>query len=625
MCGIAGSINHSLDIPHLISCLYHRGPDEQTTFTEGNLILHHHRLAIVDISGGRQPMYYKHLVIIFNGEIYNHLDVRKKHNLVCQTNSDTETILLAYAKLGPACLDDFDGMFALAIYDKNNKELFIARDRAGKKPLYYFTDNKKLLFASELNSISTQLELQLEENNLHQYVRMGYFYKSATPYKNVWELPAGSYALVSLDRPEVKVTRWWNIHDHYLQQSNDDFSTALRKVDDMLQLAVKRRVESSDLEVGSFLSGGIDSGLVSAIAKSYNSTLKTFTVSFDGEYDEAPLAKLVADRYQTKHYEIRISFDNLVNDIEKILCNYGEPFFDSSAIPSYYVSREAKKHLTVILNGDGGDEIFGGYRRYVPFAKYDFFKPGVVVKGAASLAKAILPVPHNKKSKYNFAYRLADLASKNGLDTYLSATIDSFEGLEKYLTADNAILNAVKKDFEGINDTPLSGLQKIMNLDFNNILAGNLLVKMDIATMAHSLEGRSPLLSREILEYVPGLKDDYKIKGQQTKHLLRKLAEKYLPAELINQPKRGFEIPLKKWIDGQLKDLIASYILPQSAYCNNFVQKGFIQDLWNRRIRSGDEKRAKMIWTLFALEVWHKKVYLEKNQKLSQTKITAAD
>jgi asparagine synthase (glutamine-hydrolysing) len=167
--------------------MFHRGPDEQTTFNEGNLTLHHHRLAILDISGGRQPMYYQHLVIIFNGEIYNHLDVRKRYNLDCRTNSDTETILQAYAKLGPTCLNDFDGMFALAIYDKNSKELFLARDRAGKKPLYYFTDGNKLVFASELNAISTQLDLQIEENNLHQYVRMGYFYKSATPYKNVWE------------------------------------------------------------------------------------------------------------------------------------------------------------------------------------------------------------------------------------------------------------------------------------------------------------------------------------------------------------------------------------------------------------------------------------------------------
>lgn len=610
MCGIAGSINHSLDLPLLTKCLYHRGPDEQTTFEESSVQLHHHRLAILDIAGGRQPMHLDGLTIIFNGEIYNHTDVRKKYNLVCGTNSDTETILHAYRKLGAKCLDEFDGMFALAIYDRGRNELFLARDRAGKKPLYYFSDGKKLLFASELQAIRQQTELQIDEPNLQQYVRMGYFYRSATPYKNVWELPAGHYAQVSLAQPEVRVQQWWNIHPFYEARSTDDLATALDKTDQLLHQAVKRRVESSDLEVGSFLSGGIDSGLVSAIAKQYNSTLKTFTVSFEGEYDEAPLARLVADRYQTDHQEIRISFDHLRNDVEKILANYGEPFFDSSAIPSYYVSEAARRHLTVILNGDGGDELFGGYRRYIPFAKYDFFRPGLLVKGAATALHGLLPVPHNKKSKYNFIYRLADLARKDGVDTYLSATIDSFEGFEQYLEGGNASLQRVRQDFEQISRSSLSGLQKIMNLDFDNILAGDLLVKMDIATMAHSLEGRSPLLSKELLEYIPSLPDAYKIKGSQTKHLLRTLAEKYLPAELIHQPKRGFEIPLKKWIDGELKDMIAGYILHPQAYCRHFVQPAFIDRLWQRQVKVGDEKRAKMLWTLFALEVWYKKCYL---------------
>lgn len=610
MCGIAGSVNHSLDISLLTKCMFHRGPDEQTTFAESNVQLHHHRLAIVDIAGGRQPIHYEGLTIIFNGEVYNHTDVRKKYGFACTTNSDTETVLHAYKALGEKCLDEFDGMFALAIYDRNREELFLARDRAGKKPLYYFSDGQKFLFASELNSLRQQIELQVDEQNLQQYVRMGYFYKSATPYKNVWELPAGSYARVSLAHPEVKVQRWWDIHSFYKGTATDDFETALAKTDQLLHLAVKRRVESSDLEVGSFLSGGIDSGLVSAIAKNYNQSLKTFTVSFEGEYDEAPLARLVADRYKTDHHEIKISFDHLRNDVEKILSNYGEPFFDSSAIPSYYVSQAARKHLTVILNGDGGDELFGGYRRYIPFSKYDFFHPNPLVKGLAAAAHAVLPVPDNKKSKYNFIYRLADLARKGGVGTYLSATIDSFEGFEQYMASGDTALQQVQQDFEKVSRSSLTGLQKIMNLDFDNILAGDLLVKMDIATMAHSLEGRSPLLSRELLEYIPSLPDGYKIKGSQTKYLLRRLAEKYLPAELIHQPKRGFEIPLKKWIDGELKDMIADYILHPQAYCRNFVDPSFIEKLWQRRVKAGDEKRAKMLWTLFALEIWYKKCYL---------------
>ena len=609
MCGIAGSINHSLNIPQLTKDLWHRGPDEQNTLEVNNLQLHHHRLAILDIAGGKQPMQYGPYTVIFNGEIYNHQQVRKKYNFNCTTSSDTETILHAYAKLGRKCLDDFDGMFTIVIYDREKQELFLARDRAGKKPLYYYLENEKFVFASELTALKNQLTLALNEEHIRQYIRMGYFYKSATAYKNIFELPAGAYAHVSLQKPEVQVRRWWNIHQFYKGPVPDDFETASSKIDAILHEAVKNRVESSDLEVGSFLSGGIDSGIVTAIAKQYNSSLKTFTVSFDGEYDEAPLAKLVADKYKTDHHEIKISFDNLDSDIEKILINYGEPFFDSSAIPSYYVSQAAKKHLTVILNGDGGDELFGGYRRYVPFARYDFFKAGRFTKAMASMLHAVMPASDNKKSKYNYMYRLADLARKNKIGVYLSSTIDSFEGYEKYLIGNDSYLEAVKNDFEEMNRSGLSGLQKIMNLDFDNILAGNLLVKMDIATMAHSLEGRSPLLCKGLLEYVPSISDSYKIKGTRTKYILRKLAEKYLPAELINQPKRGFEIPLKKWIDGGLKDLIAAYLFSGDVYYSNFVDKSFAKKLWDRKIKTGDEKRAKMLWTLFALEVWYTKVY----------------
>ncbi len=611
MCGIAGSINFSLNSIQLDKDLCHRGPDEKNIFEEDNLQLHHYRLSILDIKGGGQPKQLGHLTIIFNGEIYNHNELRIKYSLSGKTNSDTETILLLYEKFGASCLNDMDGMFSMVIYDREKQELFLARDRAGKKPLYYYFDSNKFLFASELNALKNQLDLEINIEHLMQFVRIGYFYRSSTPYRDVWELPAGSYAYVSLKKPEPKITRWWNIHDYYLQKSKEDFSTALKKVDDILHMAIKRRVESSDLEVGSFLSGGIDSGIVTAIAKQYNSSLKTFTVSFEGEYDEAPLAAKVAAKYQTNHSEIKISFNNLVNDIEIILTNYGEPFFDSSAIPSYYVSREAKKYLTVILNGDGGDEMFAGYRRYVPMAKYDFFQNGSFSRSFASFLYKLLPAAHEKKGQYNYIYRLIGLAGKKDLEVYLSATIDSFDGFEQNLFFNKDVLYEMRSDFGTINHSDLSGLKKIMNLDFDNILVGDLLVKMDIATMANSLEGRSPMLGKEILEYLPGLPDRYKIKGGKTKYILRKLAEKYLPSELINQPKRGFEIPLKKWVDGPLNDLIADYILPPDSYCKNFVQHSFVDSLWHHKLKTSDEKRAKMIWTLFVLEVWYKKCYLK--------------
>ena len=610
MCGIAGSINFPFNSLQLDKDLYHRGPDEKNVFVQDNLQLHHYRLSILDIKGGQQPMHFEHLTIIFNGEIYNHKDLRAKYSLKGKTNSDTETILLLYAKFGPSCLNDMDGMFSVAIYDRKKQELFLARDRAGKKPLYYFSRQDKFLFASELNAIKNQVDTEIDEKHLMQFVRIGYFYKASTPYKNVWELSAGSYAYISLKNPNPVITKWWNVHDYYLQKSKDDFSTALNKVDYFLHEGVKRRVESSDLEVGSFLSGGIDSGIITAIAKQYNSTLKTFTVSFDGEYDEAPLAAQVAKKYKTDHFEIKISFNHLKDDVESILTNYGEPFFDSSAIPRYYVSREAKKYLTVILNGDGGDEMFGGYRRYVPITKYDFFRNNSFLRTIASGLHKLLPTSHNKKSRYNYIYRLMSLAEKKGLEIYLAATIDSFDGFQENLIFEKDVLNEMQTDFQKINNSDLTGLKKMMNLDFDNILFGDLLVKMDIATMASSLEGRSPLLCKEILEYLPGLPDRFKIQGGSTKCLLRKLAENYLPAELIHQPKRGFEIPLKKWIDGPLHNMIADYILSSDAYCKKFVNTSFVNSLWSRKVKTSDEKRAKMIWTLFALDVWYKKCYL---------------
>ncbi len=614
MCGIAGSVNFNLDIPRLTKDLWHRGPDEQSTWADDNVQFHHHRLAILDIATGQQPMHYQELTIIFNGEIYNHLDVRKKLGLVCSTNSDTETILHAYKKMGPSCLEEFEGMFAFALYDKTKKEIFLARDRAGKKPVYYYTDGERLVFASELNALAGQLPLEIDDNAVYQYLYAGYFFQSFMPYQGVKKLTAGSYAIISTRDLTISVTRWWDIHKFYLQHSKDSFEQALEKTDELLKAAVKRRIESSDLEVGSFLSGGIDSGLVTAMASQYNSKLKTFTVSFaGGEYDEAPLAKLVADRYATHHHEIVIGFDHLLDDVETILRNYGSPFFDSSSIPSYYVSREARKHLTVILNGDGGDEIFAGYRRYVPFARYDFFKAGGLVKNLSSLVFPLMPISHDKKNKYNYIYRLIDLARKDGLDTYFSSTLDIFEDHVSQLKGNRDYsLRSIQTSFDQINKSKLTGMQKMLNLDFDHILEANLLVKMDIATMAHSLEGRSPLLAKDILEYIPTLPDAYKVKGTQTKYILRTLAEKYLPPELIHQPKRGFEIPLKKWIDGELKDLIASYILAPNAYCRSFLQPGFIENLWANKVQTGAEKRAKMIWSLFALEVWYRKCYLKK-------------
>ncbi len=613
MCGIAGSVNFKLSYDIIKSRMFHRGPDEQNGFTEDNIDFYHLRLSIVDIGGGKQPMTLDNrYTIIFNGEIYNHSEVRKQYNLEGKTTSDTETLLLLYRKMGTAMLDCLDGMFAFALYDNQEKKLFIARDRAGKKPLHFYKDGEKLVFASELNALKGLLPLQINTGNFYHYTRLGSFYRTLTPYKQVTELPAGSFLMIDCQNFTIEEKRWWNIHEFYTKTNNDSLEESMEKVDSYLNTAVKRRLESSDLEVGCFLSGGIDSGLATAIGSRYNQRLKTFTVSFEGEYNEAPLAKLVADQYQTKHTEIKISFNNLKDDLEKILANYGEPFFDSSAIPSYYVSREARKHLTVIINGDGADELFGGYRRYVAFAGYDFFKQNLLVRGGAGVLKKVLPPSNNKKSKYNYIYRLASLASKKSLEIYLSAGVDIMEDYEQYIIPPGFdYMEPLRNDFEFIASSSLSGLQKLMNMDFDTNLFSDLLVKMDIATMASSLEGRSPFLCKELLEYVPGMNDRHKISKTTTKYLLRQLAKKYLPAELVGQPKRGFEIPLKSWVENELREMIMDYLSNPNALHRQFVDWNFTQSLLDKSRRVADEKRAKIIWMLFCMEVWHQKIYLD--------------
>jgi len=378
----------------------------------------------------------------------------------------------------------------------------------------------------------------------------------------------------------------------YKQKSDLSFENSLTTLDVLLHKSVKDRLLGSDLEVGAFLSGGIDSSLVVAIASEYKKNLKTFTVKFDGAYDESSLARLTAQKYSTTHTELSISM-NLKEDIEKILLNYGMPFMDSSAIPSYYVSAEAKKHVTVILNGDGADELFGGYRRYVPAAN-----GWIEIANKLSFLLRFLPKPHNKKSIYSHAYRLLSMSGKKGLDFYLSSTIDMFE--DEYIFQPNYILHEMNAFVNSVN---LDTLSKMLYLDFNMLLFSDLLVKMDIATMAHALEGRSPFLSKYMLEYAPLLQNEYKVKGKTTKYLLRELSKKYLPQELISQPKRGFEVPLKSWVENDLQENIFDK-LKQNSYSSNFIENRFIQNLLDKKVNTSDEKRAKMLWTMYSLEVW---------------------
>ena len=598
MCGIAGLINYRSDHREIIrKSLSHRGPDAQNTYKYRNIYLIHTRLSIQDIAQGSQPMLIGNYVIVFNGEIYNHLSLRSKvTNYKFKTQSDTETLLALFIEYGISVLNDCDGMFAFAILDKKSNKLFLGRDRAGKKPLYFYKKEKSLVFSSELNTLKIGVsDLEIDKSQIYSYIRNGFFYKDKTPYDDVFEVNPGHMYTVDLDNLSIEKRCYFNYLDYYKKDKINNFNIALDRVDKCLHESIKDRLLSSDLEVGAFLSGGIDSSLIVAIASQYVNQLKTFTVKFEGVSDESKLAKLTASKYKTDHTELSISM-NLKDDVEKILLNYGEPFMDSSAIPSYYVSREAKKHVTVVLNGDGADELFGGYRRYVPAANG-------WLKFASNLTflSSMLPIPHDKRSTYNYLYRMLKISTKTGLDFYNSATNDIFEDI--YQFESNQTFSDMNQQILDINSENISELSKMLLMDFHFILPSDLLKKMDIATMANSLEGRSPFLSKSMLELAPTLNDKYKISGTKTKVILRELAKKYLSKELINQPKRGFEVPLKKWVEGDLRENIFDRI-NKDCYSSEFIEWNFIDKLLNNKLDVSNEKRAKMLWTLYSLEVW---------------------
>ena len=618
MCGIAGLVNFDQSyIKTIKKSLFHRGPDAQTHYYHRNLQLVHTRLSIQDIKNGDQPFIINNHVIVFNGEIYNHLELRKKlKKYHCKTQSDTETLLALFIEFGSSVFEMIDGMFAFIIYDIKSNKLILGRDRLGKKPIYFYRNDKQLFISSELNTLSSSLpDLSVNNEAIATFLRVGFFGENSTPYNFVEEVSPGHYYEVNLSSLNFTKNKYFDLVDQYLNPIDIDHNEAIIQLDSILHKSVKDRLLSSDLDVGAFLSSGIDSSLIVAIASQYRKNIKTFTVKFQGSYDESAIALETSKKFSTNHHELEISI-NLKNDVEKILTAYGEPFMDSSAIPSFYISQEAKKYVTVILNGDGADELFAGYRRHVP-AAHNWLK----YANYFSILASALPSSNKKMSYYNYLYRLLKMSSKDDLDLYLSSTNDIFEDFYRFgIRNENSKIENVIHQIQSKN---LSSLSKSLILDSKFLLTNDLLKKMDIASMSNSLEARSPFLSKYILEWAPKLKDIEKIKGLQTKFILRQLALKYSLEKLSKLPKRGFEVPLKKWVEKDLKENIYDRLESQNSYSQNYLDQKVIDRLLNAKIPVSREKRAKMLWTLYTLEVWHSSFTKDKhfsNMPLGVTK-----
>ncbi|MDX1777960.1 MAG: asparagine synthase (glutamine-hydrolyzing), partial [Thermodesulfobacteriota bacterium] len=518
----------------MASVINHRGPDDEGIYLKGNVGLAHKRLSILDLStAGHQPMSNEDgsVWIVFNGEIYNFLDLRealikKGHTFVSRT--DTETIIHLYEEKGIECVHDLRGMFAFAIWDEQKKRLFCARDRAGKKPFVYAHTKEGFVFASEIKSLLRDplIDKSLDYRAIHHYLTYQYVPSPLSIFENIKKLPPAH--ILIYERGKITAQRYWNLsyRNKIHLSSVRDYGERFR---DLFEEAVKIRLRS-DVPLGAFLSGGIDSSLVVAVmSRLMNQPVKTFSIGFEEEaYDEVKFARLIAEKYETDHHEFTVKPD-AVSILPKIVWHYNEPFADSSAIPTYYVSKMTRDFVTVALNGDGGDESFAGYERYLADKLADYYRrvPSFVREGIIRRAVDILPHSTNRRNFFRRLKRFVKGISETPERRYVRwiCFFDN-EMKEDLYTASFKELN---REYDSVDLTvrwyeradAKQFLDRTLFVDVMSYLPEDLLVKVDIASMAHSLEARSPVLDHKVMEFAASLPPNLKLRGMETKYLLK--------------------------------------------------------------------------------------------------------
>jgi len=609
MCGIAGKFRFdgkkqvtAGEITAMTSALAHRGPDDEGVFCDGTVGLGHRRLSVIDLSpSGHQPMsdaegrYW----IVFNGEIYNFLQLRNRleaQGAKFRSKTDTEVILHLYKEHGPKCLGYLRGMFSFAVWDKGKQELFVARDRIGKKPLKYYFDDNVFIFASELKAILKNHEVKtgVDYGAIGDFLRYQYVPHPKTGFKDIFKLEPAHYLKIKVGGKMEKRRYWGLDFKEKLSLSQKEWEDRTLQV---LREAVRLRM-ISDVPLGAHLSGGLDSGLVVALmAQQSNRPIKTFSIGFkDKAYDELGYARLTAKRYATDHHEMMVEPDAL-KILPSLVSQYEEPFGDSSALPTWYLMQESKKHVTVALNGDGGDENFAGYDRYFAASLY---RPLSALPEKRLLAGTIRQMNRLIRSrKLSQASRLL-AAYRKTLPEFYFQLIGFFgcESREK-LSANNELRGS--GDSLDLSGT-LGWLDALLDYDIRTYLPDDLLVKVDMASMAFSLEVRSPLLDQELLELTAKMPADLKLRNGQKKYLLKKIAEKYLPAQILNKPKTGFAAPLDAWFRNELKDFTCERLLDPAFLTKGFNQN-YIQSLLNEH-QQYTHNHSKKLWLLLALSEW---------------------
>ena len=617
MCGIAGVVSVNRPNPrlvrHMCDLLVHRGPDGSGFYHDDQAALGMRRLAIIDVAGSEQPVYNESrtVVAVFNGEIYNYGELREKlqqrgHHLA--TNGDSECLVHLYEDYGDDLVHHLRGMFAFAIWDAAERHLLLARDRVGKKPLYWRDDGGSLSFASELKALVADpgVSRRVDPVALQHYLTYHYVPPPWSIYEGIQKLPPGH--VLSWQDGVTKVSRYWRLD--CTPRPSASLPEAEEQLRSLLLDATKVRMVS-ERPLGAFLSGGIDSSaVVAAMARQASGPVKTFAIGFeDGQFDERVHARRLAEYYGTEHHEFVVT-PAALDVLPTLAQHFGEPFADASAIPTFYVARMSSQHVTVVLTGDGGDESFGGYRRYALVERTRlvpvpvFARPGLRRLGEALITRSETGSPARSAGRVmemlsetapqRYARFMSNMTPQQKCDLYSDSLLERLASVDSHELLDQAFADSHAR----------SDVGRIMDVDVNTYLPGDLLTKVDITTMACSLEARAPFLDHHLMEWAAGLPTRLKVQSGKTKVLLKGAVAPWLPSELITRGKQGFGVPLASWLRSDLRELSRDLLTDTTARSRGLFRPDAVSGLLNEHDEGHDHSTR--IWALIQFELWHR-------------------
>lgn len=621
MCGLAGirllgrgSFDEKI-LRRMVEVQRHRGPDDTGFFIDqkAGIALGHCRLSIIDLATGHQPLSNEDgtIWVVFNGEIYNFGELRQRLEGLHHrfgTQSDTEVIVHAYEEYGERCVDHLRGMFAFAIWDGRDRSLFLARDRMGKKPLYYYQDTKKFLFASEPKGILQGLEVPAgpDFTAIHHYLTYGYVPSPLSAFRGIRKLPPAHFLL--LRAGTVRVERYWRLQ--YRPRLTVTEQEVCEELLSHLRKAVRLRL-ISDVPLGAFLSGGIDSSTVVALMSEYSSgPVKTFSIGFEEEaYNELPYARLVAQRYGTDHHEFIVKPDALAI-LPELVWHYNEPYADSSAIPTYYLSKMTREHVKVTLSGDAGDENFAGYERYLASriaGRYD--KLPRLLRRSLEWGIGALPEVGPFQGLYRRGKRFFAVASEEPRQRYArwvgfftnAGKEELYTRAFREATARSDSIELLLQAYDAVD--AFDFVNATLGVDVAMYLPEDLLVKMDIASMAHSLEVRSPMVDHVFMEFAASIPSGLKLKGLTKKYIFKQAVRGLLPKSIIDRPKMGFGVPIDRWFRRELREMAYDTLLDRRCLDRGLFRQAVVQRLLDEHV-SGRAEWHFHLWSLLFLELW---------------------